>query len=219
MKNLARALAVLAGLLVCFQSAKADAPAAKIPVLFDTDIGSDIDDAFALGLLLNSPEVELRGVTTVSGDTHNRALMVCRFLTHIGRKDIPVAAGLGKQPAQDIVGWQRQFSGHAAVVWNRTTKPLKEGAVELMYQKLKAEPGKITILAVGPLTNVARLLTDHPDAKPWIKRIVIMGGCDPFKRGGQAGHCRMEHQARSAGGPDRFRLRHPVGRGSAGCDL
>ena len=47
----------------------ADAPSTKIPVLFDTDIGSDIDDAFALGLILASPELELRGVTTVSGNT------------------------------------------------------------------------------------------------------------------------------------------------------
>ena len=46
-----------------------------------------------------------------------------------------------------------------------------------MYRKLKADPGKITILAVGPLTNVAQLLTKHPDAKAWIKRIAIMGGC------------------------------------------
>ena len=52
--------------------------------------------------------------------------MVCGFLTHLGHRDIPVAAGHGKQPPQDIVGWQQQYSGHPAVVWNRTSKPLKE---------------------------------------------------------------------------------------------
>src|ERR1700738_4826329 len=72
----------------------------KIPVLLDTDIGSAVDDAFALALVLASPELELRGVTTVSGATHTRALMVCRFLTAVGRRDIPVAAGVPPQPPQ-----------------------------------------------------------------------------------------------------------------------
>jgi len=147
----------------------------KVPILLDTDIGSDIDDAFALALVLASPEFDLRGITTVSGDTHQRALMCCRWLTHIGRKDVPVASGRGTQPAAEIA-LQAQYARHAAVVWNRTSKPLKEGAVDFLYNHLKADQGKLTIVAVGPLTNVAQLLTEHPDCKPWIKRIVLMGG-------------------------------------------
>ncbi len=165
---------VIAVLLLPLLSLRAETPP-KIPLLLDTDIGNDIDDAFALALLLRSPEVDLRGVTTVGIDPQARAVMVCRFLTTVGRKDIPVAAGLA--PASgDALGLQRQYVNHPAAIFNRTSKPQKENAVDVLYSRLKAEPGKLTLLAIGPLTNIARLLNDHPDCKPWIKRIVLMGG-------------------------------------------
>jgi inosine-uridine nucleoside N-ribohydrolase len=148
----------------------------KIPIILDCDIGTDIDDTFALTLAIASPELDLRGVTTVSGDTRTRALMVCRILTAAGRREVPVAAGAEPQPPQELRGMQVQYARHPAVVFNRTAKPIKEGAVAFLYQKLKAEPGAITLVAVGPLTNIARLITEHPDCKPWIKRLVLMGG-------------------------------------------
>lgn len=147
----------------------------KIPILFDTDIGTDVDDAFALGLILASPEIDLRGVTTAGAQAMDRAWIVCRFLTHVNRGTIPVA--YGREPQSDeSINWQIQYRRHPAVVWNRTVRPRKESAVEFLYQQLKAEPGKLTIVAVGPLTNIARLLRENPDAKPWIKRIVCMAG-------------------------------------------
>ncbi len=148
---------------------------ARLPLLLDTDIGTDVDDAFALALILASPELDLQGVTTVGSQAEDRAWLVCRFLTQVGRTDIPVAFGRPPQPHSAIEG-QIQYRRHPAVVWNRTSKPRKESAVELLYQKLKAHPGQITLLALGPLTNIARLLKEHPDAKPWIKRLVLMGG-------------------------------------------
>jgi inosine-uridine nucleoside N-ribohydrolase len=148
----------------------------KIPVLLDTDIGSAIDDAFALALVMASPELELRGVTTCGRQAEDRAWMVCRFLTHLERPDIPVAFGRAPQPDYGI-DWQIQYRRHPAVVWNRTIKPAKESAVELMYRTLKAAPRKVTIIALGPLTNIARLLEKYPDdAKHLIRGIVIMGG-------------------------------------------
>jgi purine nucleosidase len=146
-----------------------------IPVILDTDIGTDIDDAFALALVLASPELDLRGVTTVGSDPRTRAWMVCRFLTAIGRRDIPVAAGATPQPAEEIKG-QYQYRNHPAVIFDRTSKPVKDTAVEFLYKQLKARPGELTLLPIGPLTNIARLLREHPDCKPWIKRIVMMGG-------------------------------------------
>ncbi len=147
---------------------------AKIPILLDTDFGSDVDDAFALALALQSPELDLRGVTTVSSNAEDRAWMVCRLLTAVGRRDIPVAWGRNPQPTDAIS--QIQYRRHPAVIFNRTAKPVKESAVEFLYARLKAEPGQLTLVAIGPLTNVARLLREHPDCKPWIKRLVIMGG-------------------------------------------
>jgi inosine-uridine nucleoside N-ribohydrolase len=142
---------------------------ARVPVLFDTDIGDDIDDAFALALLLASPEVDLRGVTTAFGDTHTRALIACRMLDAAGRKDVPVAAG---RPSKIAARGQMKYG----VQMPGVRPPDKEHAVEFLYRQLKAHPGELTLLAVGPLTNVADLLAQHPDCKPWIKRVVIMGG-------------------------------------------
>ncbi|MBM4068542.1 MAG: hypothetical protein FJ271_06305 [Planctomycetes bacterium] len=155
-------------------AAGCDKASSPTPVLLDTDIGSDIDDAFALALVLASPELDLRGVTTVSGDTHARAMMVCAWLSRIGRNDVPVAAGKPPQPACAIAG-QIQYVRHPAVIFNRTSKPARQGAVALLHQQLKKQPGQ-TILALGPLTNIAALLREHPECKPWIQRIVLMGG-------------------------------------------
>jgi purine nucleosidase len=144
---------------------------ATIPTLLDTDIGDDIDDALALGLLLASPEIDLRGVTTVFGDAHTRARIVCRLLDAVGRRDIPVASGRPAKEKPEAAG-QMQYGlrpGPAAQL-------VKEPAVDFLYRQLKAHPGELTLLAVGPLTNIAELLTRHPDCKPWIKRLVIMGG-------------------------------------------
>jgi inosine-uridine nucleoside N-ribohydrolase len=166
-------LALLAGWLFLIAPGvdAADKPPAKIPVLLDTDIGDDIDDAFALALVLQSPEVDLRGVTTVFGDAHTRALLVCRLLHEVGRDDIPVASGSPPRVRPEIRG---QFQYGLRPCFRK--RPVREPAVEFLYQELKAHPGKLTLLAVGPLTNVSRLLRKHPDCKPWIKRIVLMGG-------------------------------------------
>ena len=186
-------------------------PAAE-PVIIDTDIGADIDDAFALGLALVSPEIEILAITTVGGgneydpfvgqrkdrDDH-RAWLVTRFLTQAhfappapldtaaertaeGFKgailksgvDIPVAAGADPQPNMPVDG-QIQYRRHPAAIYNRTLKPVKESAVELMTRILKEKDG-VTIIAIGPLTNVARLISEQPELAKKIKRIVVMGG-------------------------------------------
>src|SRR4030088_2190583 len=67
-------------------------------IIIDTDIGDDIDDAFAVGLALSSPEFEILGISSAWGDTHLRARLLSRFLKDIGRGDIPVAAGIAKHP-------------------------------------------------------------------------------------------------------------------------
>ena len=149
---------------------------AKIPILFDFDIGEDIDDTFALATVLASPELELRGVTTVGHDAFKRAQMASRFLTATGhlRKDF-VAAGVPMKTEKPLAYWQVQYGNHASVYF-RDPKPAEEKAPEFLYKHLKASSGEVTIVAVGPLTNIAELLTKYPDSKPLIKRLVIMGG-------------------------------------------
>jgi purine nucleosidase len=143
----------------------------KIPIILDTDIGDDIDDALALALVLTSPELDLRGVTTVAGDSFTRALIVCRLLHGVGRSDVPVAAGT---PPKEVPVYRGQMQYGLRPAFRK--RPDKDLAVDFLYRQLKARPGELTLLAVGPLTNLAELVTKHPDCKPWIKRIVVMGG-------------------------------------------
>ena len=118
-----------------------------IPIIFDTDIGSDIDDAFALALIVNSPELELRGVTTVSGDTRARARLAAKLLWEAGGswRRVPVYAGKPGTPQPvDQTRWAEGFSSPALH---------PAGAVDFMRAEINREPGKLTIVAVGELTN------------------------------------------------------------------
>src|SRR4051794_2002091 len=101
-----RFLAVCLGVLTMVGHPRVDAGGpAKVPVILDTDVGSDVDDAFALALALASPELDVRAVTTVGGQADDRAWIVCRFLTHGGFGPLPVA--FGRPPQPDLaVDWQ-----------------------------------------------------------------------------------------------------------------
>ncbi len=146
----------------------------RIPVLIDSDLGTDIGDAFALGLLLASPELDGRGITTVSGDTNVRALMACRFMTMAGRRQVAVSAGAAPQPKQEIVPTgQYRYYYHPDVLFNRTTRPVADTAADFLFARFKEQPGKLTLIAAGPLTNIAQLLARKPEVKPWIKQLIV----------------------------------------------
>ena len=152
----------------------------KIPVLIDTDIGSDVDDAFALTLAVASPEIDLVGVTTVGTAPYDRAWMVCRFLTQVtGKKkpeELPPVAIGGAPPEKTEIDWQIQYRRHPAALFNRTLKPAKEPAHELMAKLAKAHDGKLVVVCLGPLTNVAKFIKEYPDDAKKVARFVIMGG-------------------------------------------
>lgn len=155
-------------LTTCFCGA-ADAPA-KIPIILDTDIGSDIDDAFALALIINSPEFELLGVTTVSGDTAARARVAAKMLGEAGGKwrQVPVVAGVpGPQQGINQAAWADGFT---------SPQILRESAVDFLRETLHRHPGEVTLIAIGELTNVAALIKTDPLAAKKIKRIALMGG-------------------------------------------
>ena len=162
-----RLCALVAVCLIALAPAVA-ATSKRIPILLDTDIGSDIDDAFALALVLKSPELDLRAVTTVSGDTQARARLAAKMLWVAGRQDIPVAAGApgGKLDIAQT-RWADGFTSPSLV---------KESALDLMKSEIDRAHGTIVVVAIGPLTNVATLLNRYPGEKKKIKRIVLMGG-------------------------------------------
>jgi inosine-uridine nucleoside N-ribohydrolase len=144
----------------------------RAPVVLDTDIGTDIDDAWALGYLLKSPSLELVGVATSDGDTAARARLACKLLARLGRTDVPVAVGRRTPavPADRIdyqFAWAEDFRGYV---------PVAAPAVEFLADLIRRHPHQITLVAVGPLHNVGDLLRLHPDVVPLVKRVVLMGG-------------------------------------------
>ena len=139
-------------------------------VIIDTDIGDDIDDAFALALALRSPELEILGVTTTFGDTEARARIVDRFLAEAGRPDIRVAAGAPTASKSSLTQRPYAEAGHLA----RTSHP---DAVTFLLDQIRRHPGEITLVAIGPLMNVGAAIDKDPATFRKLSRVVLMGGC------------------------------------------
>ena len=142
-------------------------PATVAKVIFDTDIGDDIDDAYALGFLLRSPEVQVVGVTTAFEDTHLRARLTTRFLKSAGRSEIPVYEG-PKTPGKPHFTQSKWAEGSPDRSY--------PDAIEFMLDTIRKDPGQVTLVAVAPLTNVGALIARDPKAFAKLKRVVIMGG-------------------------------------------
>ncbi len=149
-------------------------PALPEKVIIDTDIGDDIDDAFAIALALRSPELQILGITTTFGDTETRAKLLDRFLAEVGRPEIPVAAG-APSPAKSTLTQRRYAeSGHFA-------KRSHPDAVAFLLEQIRRYPGQITLIAIGPLMNVGAAIDKDPSTFEKLKRVIIMGGS--IKRG------------------------------------
>jgi inosine-uridine nucleoside N-ribohydrolase len=161
--------AVLLGLLA------AGIGSAATPVILDTDIGDDIDDALALALALQSPELQVQAITTVLQDGDRRADLVWRILQMYGRTDIPVGVG-AEEPliAKGRAGVVRQTKALAADYHIPAAK--RHNGLELLIDTCLRSPGKITLLAYGPATNIALALRAEPRIKAKLERIVLMNG-------------------------------------------
>lgn len=148
-------------------------------VLIDTDIGDDVDDALALALALRSPEIDVRGVTTVFGDTQQRARLATHVLRVFEREDIPVAAG-----QQMPLLFRHRPSGIPQAAILDACAPSPElspySGPELIIQTALANHGNLTLLCLGPLTNIATALTIEPRLFMAIRNIFVMGGTSGF---------------------------------------
>lgn len=156
---------------------------AATPIILDCDPG--IDDAIAILLALASPEVELLALTTVVGNTSlvNATRNALDVLSWAGRADIPVAAGesiaIGPPndvPWNDAIGVHGETGLDGADLPRSEAKAVDEHAVDLIARLVRARPGEITLVATGPLTNVALLLERYPEVGPALRDLVIMGG-------------------------------------------
>jgi inosine-uridine nucleoside N-ribohydrolase len=183
-------------------SAAVATPAEPQLVILDTDIGDDIDDAFALALALRSPELKILGITTAYGDTDLRAKLVERFLGALAERflnaadqRIDVVPGVPTQ--HDNVFTQAAYahgrsgplcSGPVSILftpftpeqadrWKRFDEQRKHhDAAGFLLDQIRAHPGEITLIAIGPLFNIQAAIERDPATFRKLKRVVLMGG-------------------------------------------
>ncbi len=156
-------------------------------VLFDTDIGSDIDDAFCLAYLLRQPKCRLMGITTVTNDARERAALVSALCRAAGQ-EVPIFSGANQPLVATPI--QKQVPQYAYLGDAPHAEEFPTDAVEFMRRVIVENPGEITLLAVGPLTNVALLFSIYPETAGLIKQLVIMGG--HFERMGEKGEWNID---------------------------
>jgi purine nucleosidase len=151
-------------------------------ILLDTDIGSDIDDAVALAYLLAQPQCDLLGITTVSGEPEKRAALASAICRAAG-KEIPIYPGLAdpfrRKQWQPVCQQAEALSG-----WPHQTEFPNGQAVDFLRETIRAHPGEVVLLTIGPLTNIATLFQTDPGIPALLKGLVSMCGMFTRKWGG-----------------------------------
>lgn len=148
-------------------------------VIIDTDIGTDIDDAYAVLLALGSPELRIRGITLVHADIETRARIALKLLKLAGRSDIPVLPGESKpmNPDRPLYwgGHEGRGLDFADVESEVASLKMRETAVEFIARTVSESPGEVVLIPIGPLTNIGIAIRDFPKEMGRVKGIVCMG--------------------------------------------
>lgn len=147
-------------------------------VIIDADTGTD--DAIALIMAVNSPELEIDSITTVAGnarlaDTTRNTL---RLLSYLGRPDIPISKGADR-PLRVRSHFAYYYHGPGGMTTRLPTtdsRAIETRAAERLYSAAARSAGELEIIALGPLTNIARAISRGPDQMRQVKRIYVMGG-------------------------------------------
>jgi len=142
-------------------------------IILDTDIGTDVDDALALAVLLGSKEVDLIGITTVYGDARLRSTIAMHLCSLLNRK-IPTFIGESK-PLSGREIWMSGSEGKNFKDLDSFT-PETTSAVDFLVETVLAQPQSIDVIAIGPLTNIARAIQNNLHFAEKVKRVWIMGG-------------------------------------------
>jgi len=142
-------------------------------IILDTDIGSDVDDALALAMLLGSDSIDFLGITTVYGDTKLRA-QIASHLCHLANRSIQVFAGLEK-PLSGREVWVSGSEGKASSNLDQYV-PENKSAVDFLVEKVNQNPGQIEVIAIAPLSNIASAIKQSESFATNVKQLWIMGG-------------------------------------------
>ena len=129
-----------------------------IPVILDTDIGFDVDDVWALAFLLRCPEFEVKLITTTTGDTHYRARIVAKLLEIAGRTDIPIGIGI---PLDHNAFTHSEWLGDYSLD-DYSGKVITDG-IGAICDTIRASTSPVSLIAIGPLPNIAAALSRAPD--------------------------------------------------------
>ena len=147
-------------------------------VVIDADTGTD--DAIALIMAINSPELQIDSVTTVAGNARlaHTTRNTLRLLSHLGRPDIPISKGADR-PFRVRSNFAYHYHGPGGLTTRLPTtdnRPIEARAPERLHTAAKEAAGELVIIALGPLTNVARAIRQDPEHMRQVKRIYVMGG-------------------------------------------
>jgi inosine-uridine nucleoside N-ribohydrolase len=146
------------------------AGSAPVPVILDTDIGDDIDDTWALAMLLGMEQLDLKLVVTAVNDTEKRTQLVAKLLDRVGRTNIPI--GTGVKQNEDATSQEPWIAGYSFKTYPGV---VHEDGVQAMIDTIMASPGPITLLTIGPLTNIGAALEREPRIAEKA-RVVAMAG-------------------------------------------
>lgn len=146
-------------------------------VIIDTDLGGDIDDAFAVALLLASPEFEILGIVMDHGLTKKRAQIACRMLYETGMENIPIVVG---RQTPNIVGKDKELGNYTnQFYWAEgfsRIKPIKKSATDFYLEMFHKYPNQIILFTIGPVSNMSDVLKKDPNILKLAQHIYSMFG-------------------------------------------
>lgn len=144
-------------------------------LILDTDIGTDVDDAWALALCLASPEIELLGVTLVHADVDTRAKIALKMLKLAGRSDVPVYKGLSYPLTEGLGVYWHGHEGTDTDFSDIADLCAKDGAVDFILDTIRRNPQEVVVAPIGPMTNIGAAIRKDCCTMHKVKRLAVMG--------------------------------------------
>lgn len=146
---------------------------ARIPVIFDTDLGTDIDDTWALAQLLRSPELEVKLVLSDAGDTRYRATLIAKFFEIAGRSEIPIGIGHNFGPmGEESLNQAPWIKGYELAKY---PGKVHEDGIGAFIDLVRNSPETLTLIAIGPVPNIAKALERAPDIASKLRFVGMHG--------------------------------------------